>query len=170
MRGVITLLFILSTVYFSYGQTKFYNEYLEEVEGVASVNELIRDFKQELHLDFYDIQGSAVVEVYIKSSNELLGIMMDKGEIKLSDLKFIKENPVLFSYMQKNSADIAVAIYHKEISKGMSTSHISSFLGDPVGSEMIYDKGQELTVNEYSNGSRVLFREGKVDNFIIPRS
>lgn len=170
MRLIYTTLIILFSIYICSGQNKFYNEYLEEVEGVESVNELIRSFKQELHLDFYEVHGASVVEVYIKSSNQLLGVMVDKNTTSFADLKFIKNNSVLSAYLEKYSPEVAVAIYQKEISKGMSTRQISSFLGDPVGSEMIYDEGDELTVYTYSNGSRVLFREGKVDNFIVPRS
>lgn len=170
MRILLVSLFVLASSYLCSGQAKYYNEYLEEVVGISSTNDLIRNFKQELHLDMYEVNASSVVEVYIKSSKQFIGVMVDKSKVFFGDLKFIKNNEVLSSYLDKYEPEVAVAIYQKEISKGMSTNQISTFLGDPVESEMIFDKGDELTVYTYANGSKVLFRAGKVDNFIVPRS
>lgn len=169
MRILLTTITALLFTSFCFGQSTFYNEYLEEVQGVSSLNDLTKSFNQELVMDFYEIRGESVVEVYIKSTNQLLGIMLDKSKTKFQEVKALKNNKMIAGYFDKYDPEIAVALYQKDISEGMDEHHVESILGEPTDSEMIYNQGAELIEYSYQNGSTVVFQDGKVKNFIAPR-
>lgn len=169
MRILIIFSILCAAISLSFANPIFYNEYLEEVEGIESLNDLTKSFREELEMEFYEVNGETVVEVYIKSNKQLLGVMLDIEKVHFSDLKVIKENEMMASYLDKYPTKIAVALYQKDISEGMTKDHVSGILGTPVEESVIYDHGSELIEYSYANGSIVVFENSKVKNFIAPR-
>lgn len=163
MRILFTLLSSLLLCVGLHCQSKYFDAEFSELESITSVEQFQKHFKVPSKYEAYAIEGVQILELYDKTNGAFLGAYYDPNRIEVTRLRYVKNIKTLKLLMDKYPPSVALGLYNKKVTVGMSPDQVEIILGKPNSTKFKIDGSEQLIVHTYQNGSELVFREGYMD-------
>jgi len=163
MRILFTLLSSLLLCISLHSQSKYFDSEFSEIQNIKSIEQFQQHFEVTTKYEAYAIEGVQILELYDASNGAFLGAYYDPNRIEITRLRYIKNIKTLKILMEQYPPSVALGLYNKKVTTGMSPEQVEIILGKPNSTKFKIDGSEQLIVHTYQNGSELIFREGVMD-------